>query len=86
MDGSQLLDALDFDDDHVLDEKVDAITTVEYLASINDREHLLALHRQASLQELEHETGLVRRFQHPRTQLSMHGDCGAVDAFRQRIQ
>jgi len=38
MDGKQLLYGLDFDDHPVLDEKVDAITTVDPHPLVDDRE------------------------------------------------
>src|ERR1035437_1153682 len=69
MDG---LDALDLDDDQVLDEQVDSIAQVEFLSFINHGQTDLRVHTEASFAEFVRQAGVVGTLQQARAQDGMH--------------
>jgi hypothetical protein len=63
VEGQQLFNRLDLDDDAVFDQEVDSIASLEGLTAIDNREANLVFHVQATQSEFVQETGGVGAFE-----------------------
>jgi len=59
MDGEQLLERFDLDDDRLLDQQVDSVGGLELDRSVDQWKGPLALRSQTSISQLEGKTGFV---------------------------
>ena len=80
------LDRLDFNDDGVFDEQVDAVPTVQLLFFVSNRQRHLSLDREPGAEQVEAEAGLVRLLEQARSELAMDTYRGTDDGFRQGVE
>ena len=86
VDGSELLDGLDLDDDLSVDQKIDPVPGIDQDLIVPNRQVLLAFNVEASFSQLVRQTRLVSRFEQPRAQSRMDLERGAENPLRERIQ
>ena len=79
MNRQNVFDALEFQDNQIVNDKIDAVPAVDTLATIRDRQRLVAVERQTAGRKLEGEAGVVCRLEHPRTELFVNIDRGSDD-------
>lgn len=60
--------ALDFDDNHVLNDQVDAVAKLNLFSIEHDRQSNLTRYRESAFSEFMSETRLIDTFQQPRSQ------------------
>jgi hypothetical protein len=85
MERQQFLHCLQFDDDAIFDEKVDAISSVESYVLINDRKFYLMTEFKSVGAKLIGETRLVSAFQTSRAESTVDFDGCRDDLFCQRV-
>ena len=75
MDGMNCIDALYFDDNHILDDQINPVPKLNLLSVEKHRQADLAGHREAALPDLMGKTALIRAFQQswPQRRMNMHG-------------
>ena len=78
MNGRQAIDGLHLHDDLAVDQKIQAIATIDPYVAIDHGKRFLALRFQATLDQLKSEAGLICRLQETWAQGSMHLD-GSTD-------
>jgi hypothetical protein len=71
MDGSKLLDGLEFDDDHVLDKEIGAEGDVEHHAIVDNGDRELTLDAQAAFAEFVFHETEIDGFEDPGAELDM---------------
>jgi hypothetical protein len=71
MNWCKILDRLKFDDDPVINQKIDAITTIEFHISVDQRKRFLTLKRDSTMLEIVRQTFFVCRLQQARSQDAM---------------
>ena len=78
MQRKQLFDRLQFDDNAILDKKVDAVPCVDLDVVVNDRQPHLMIEADAILPQLISKTRVARAFQTARAQRSAWGSFGSL--------
>ena len=76
-------DRLDLDDDQLFNHEIDSISTIESLATINQRQGLLPFDEQSTIQQFKRQACLVRGLQHSWPQLVVHGNRRTDDCLGQ---
>jgi len=82
----QTAHGLDFEDDLVLDQDVEAIPAVDEESVVADGLWLLALDMETASSQLEAQARLVGRLKEPRPERTVDLDCRSDDLLRKRIQ
>lgn len=72
MNGKKLFHRLYFDNDEILDEKIDTVTGINLDPFIDEREGDLGLDLESDLMEFPGEAPVVRTFQKPRSEYGVH--------------
>ena len=86
VDGGELANSLDFDEDHALDQQVDPIARIDEQFTVPDRELLLTLDGQPTTPEFVLETRFIGRLQESGSQGRMHMECRTQNALRELVQ
>ncbi len=82
----QVINSFDFYDHNSLDEEVKAVAAIQFYFPIDHGQWFLLFYLQATLDDLEGETGFIRRFQEAGSKSAMHFYGSADDALRNPIQ
>ncbi len=82
MEARKRLDRLHFDDDSLVDQKIEPIAEFEPKAFVHDRQRQLPVHCMATPLELMSETLLVDRLQEPRSERPMDLQTGVDNLAR----
>ena len=72
MDFLEPLDGLHLDDNALLDKEIEPVTTIQALPGVDEGQRFLAFDAQTAPQELECQTGVITRLQHPRAEFLVH--------------
>jgi hypothetical protein len=86
VDALKSLKGLDFNDDFARHEKVDAISTIQGLMTVDKGQGLLSLDAKRTAHEFAGKARLVRGFEHAWAEFAMNVDCGRDDLFRDGVQ
>jgi hypothetical protein len=85
MDIIEGLDSFYLDNDQVIDEQVQAITTIEFYTLVDQRQWHLSGNLPAPFPQLKSFTRFVSRFKQARSKGAMHLDGGTDDVFSNAI-
>jgi hypothetical protein len=80
VDGVAPFHGLDFNDDGVGDDEIDAVAAIEPDTAVDKRQRFLTLEGQAALQQVKGEAFLVARFEETRSEFSVDVESNADDA------
>jgi len=81
----KMLHGLYFNDNPVVDPKIEPDSRLQFQTFVRHRNENLALNSKPSTQQLIAERRLVDRLQQPRAKYSVNLDCRAYDLVRERI-
>ena len=85
MDGEELVDGFELDQDFVFDDEVGAETTIEGEVFVADGDFFLRGYRKTSIGEFECEALFINRFEQSRPKFPVHRDGRANDGVRQGV-
>jgi hypothetical protein len=80
MKGKQLFYSLEFDDDTVLDQKVDSVARFKRHSAVHNRQANLSIELETLIRHLGVEACMVRAFEEPWTQRRMNAHSGGDDS------